>query len=81
MRRLHRRFGGALLLLAALSVAGAASAGDYRWRQSARADVREAPIKDCTRINGKYGYYGNPWCTPAEQARWDRWSARRSWGR
>jgi len=37
----------------------------------------EPPIKDCTRLNGRWGYYGNPWCTPAEQLRWDRWDARR----
>jgi hypothetical protein len=81
MTGLHRRLGGALLLVAALSVAGAAHAGGERWRKAGRADVREAAIKDCTRLNGRYGYYGNPWCTPAEQARWDRWSAGKRWVR
>jgi hypothetical protein len=35
------------------------------------------PLKDCTRYNGNWGYYGNPWCTKAEQALWDRAEARR----
>jgi hypothetical protein len=35
------------------------------------------PVKDCTRINGRWGYYGNPWCSPAEQQAWDRAEARR----
>jgi hypothetical protein len=35
------------------------------------------PVKDCTRINGRWGYYGNPWCSPAEQQAFDRAEARR----
>jgi hypothetical protein len=54
-------------------MAGPAGSTGYRSYKS----VRETPIKDCTRINGRYGYYGNPWCTPQEQARFDRWSASR----
>jgi hypothetical protein len=38
---------------------------------------QEAPLKDCTRYNGFYGFYGNVWCTPEEQARWDKWEAER----
>jgi hypothetical protein len=34
------------------------------------------PMKDCTRVNGRFGYYGNPWCTPAEQRAWDRATSR-----
>jgi hypothetical protein len=34
-------------------------------------------VKDCTRLNGRWGYYGNPWCTPAEQLAFDRAEARR----
>ena len=41
----------------------------------------ERPIKDCTRHNARAGYYANPWCTPEEQDRWDRWEARRLTGR
>lgn len=48
-------------------------------RAGARKAVRPAPppLKDCTRLNGRFGYYGNPWCTPAEQNAWDRAEARR----
>jgi hypothetical protein len=35
------------------------------------------PPKDCTRLNGRYGYYGNPWCSRHEQLLWDRWEAER----
>lgn len=61
---------------------GLAMGAGAAWADAGRAaapqqaaDVR--PVKDCTRHNGRVGYYGNPWCTPAEQARWDRWEARR----
>ena len=50
-------------------------------KAAAASTVRayQAPVKDCTRFNGRWGYYGNPWCTPAEQqALWDRAEARRS---
>jgi hypothetical protein len=42
-----------------------------------RAADESAPIKDCTRFNARFGYYGNPWCSVAEQQRWDRWEASR----
>ncbi|MBL8566809.1 MAG: hypothetical protein JNM89_13935 [Hyphomicrobiaceae bacterium] len=35
------------------------------------------PLKDCTRINGRWGYYGNLWCSPREQDAFDRFEARR----
>jgi len=60
-----------VIALTAAAFAVPASAKGYRVYKA----TREAPIKDCTRINGRFGYYGNPWCTPAEQARWDAWSA------
>jgi len=41
------------------------------------ARIYSAPLKDCTRVNGRFGYYGNPWCSPAEQRAWDRAQARR----
>jgi hypothetical protein len=47
---------------------------------AARKGARTAPpppLKDCTRVNGRWGYYGNLWCTPAEQLAWDRAEARR----
>jgi len=72
-----------IVALAAASTAFAAPASAEGWHRAhkSRHDVREAPIKDCTRLNGRWGYYGNPWCTPAEQARWDRWDAERRWVR
>lgn len=73
----------ALLLLAALPlilpVASSAEAG--RRDDAKRLASQTKPIKDCTRFNARYGFYGNPWCTPAEQERWDRWEARRLSGR
>ncbi len=54
-----------LTLVAALAVP-AESRGRGRVR------YWNAPVKDCTRINGRWGYYGNPWCTKAEQQQWDR---------
>jgi len=63
-----------LVGLAGLAATFAASA-EARGK---RDKVVESRIRDCTRINGRWGYYGNPWCTLAEQLRWDRWDARRS---
>jgi hypothetical protein len=69
---------GALALLTTLTASAEATGrpharDDYRWRN----DQPQPPVKDCTRFNGRSGYYGNPWCTEAEQLRWDRWEARR----
>lgn len=66
-----RLFGRVCMGLAAVSIAGTATAEGYRSHKKTRTYVRQAPIKDCRRFNGRYGYYGNPWCTAAEQARWD----------
>jgi hypothetical protein len=75
---MYLRFGSLLVLLGAgVAMAGAASAEEYRAYKASRAYVREAPVKDCTRFNGRFGYYGNPWCSPREQAAWDAWSDRR----
>jgi hypothetical protein len=63
-------------ITAIAAVVGPVSAEGYSAHKS-REYVRAAPIKNCTRINGRYGYYGNPWCTSAQQARWDRWSAQK----
>lgn len=41
------------------------------------AEAAQEPPKDCTRYNGFFGFYGNVWCSPEEQARWDRWEADR----
>jgi hypothetical protein len=75
---MHVRFGRLLVLLAAgIATIGAASAEGYRAYKASRTYVGAAPVKDCTPFNGRYGYYGNPWCTPREQAAWDRWTADR----
>jgi len=60
----------ALALATASTFAGPAESGSRKYAPS-------APLKDCTRYNGNWGYYGNPWCTKAEQALWDRAEARR----
>jgi hypothetical protein len=65
------KFAFFLSLLTALIACSVAEAGNVRRYYA------EAPVKDCTRLNGRWGYYGNPWCTPSEQLRWDRWDARR----
>ncbi len=56
-----------LLLIAAL--AAAASASPTEAKQPPRAKAKHTWQKprvdrdrDCTPINGRYGYYGNPWC-------------------
>lgn len=51
-----------------------------RWRGERSSSARHkdgSRPKDCTRYNGRWGYYGNPWCTPAEQRAFDIWDARR----
>ena len=69
---MSRKIARIVLIVAAVAIpAAVAEAG-----KAQRAYV-EAPPKDCTRLNGRWGYYGNPWCSPAEQLRWDRWEARR----
>ena len=70
---MSRKIARIVLIVAAVAIpAAVAEAG-----KAQRAYV-EAPPKDCTRLNGRWGYYGNPWCSPAEQLRWDRWEARHS---
>jgi hypothetical protein len=73
----QREFGSALLLVSLMLVgAGTASAEGSRTYRASRANSA-APVKDCTPFNGRFGYYGNPWCTAAEQVRWNRWDASR----
>lgn len=63
-----------IVLMAATVLPTWAAAGAT---SSSRQSVHAAPLKDCTRLNGRMGYYANPWCTAAEQARWDRRDSRR----
>jgi hypothetical protein len=52
------------MLMAIICGASAADAGSVH---------HHAPIKNCKRYNGPWGFYGNIWCTPAEQRQWDRY--------
>lgn len=64
------------LISAALIVSSVfAISVDARTRKGARNPA--LAVKDCTRINGRFGYYANPWCTPSQQRAWDRASAPR----
>jgi len=64
----------AILAVSALPPAALAERGRTT---AVRQPLVSPPVKDCTRINGRIGYYANPWCSPAEQERWDRWEAAR----
>lgn len=71
-----------LVALIAVPALTAHATDHRRGHDNARIQAAsERPVKDCTRLNGRYGYYANPWCTAAEQERWDRWEARRLTGR
>lgn len=67
-----------LACIAVLLAAAAVSAvpADAGGRKSART-WQAAPVKECPRFNGRNGYYGNPWCTKAEQDAWDRATSQR----
>jgi hypothetical protein len=67
----------AVICIAIAIVAATIPGASTEARGKQRGKLAEAPIKDCTRLNGRWGYYGNPWCTPVEQLRWDRWDAQR----
>jgi hypothetical protein len=58
-------------------LAAMAASPSFADRKSVRTAQPPPPLKDCTRVNGRSGYYGNMWCTPAEQQAWDRAEARR----
>ena len=61
------RLGLTCALAVVTAIIGVASVADAAGR------VRHAPLKDCRRYNGPWGFYGNNWCTPAEQRQWDRY--------
>lgn len=65
-----------VFVVAQLLWATGAWAKDVRAYEAGPLSSRHRPIKDCTRLNGRYGYYGNPWCSRSEQLRWDRRTAR-----
>ena len=61
----------ALVLASLIPATPGMSAGRHVYRPE------PSPPKDCTKVNGRNGYYGNPWCTEAEQRQWDRYDAAR----
>jgi len=76
-RPLVRVLGSTVFAFALVLWATGAWAKDGRANRVGQPGLRHAPLKDCTRVNGRYGYYGNSWCNRLEQHRWDRWNARR----
>jgi hypothetical protein len=67
-----------LVMVGVLAFVPSAGAGTGETRDRKAADaVLRPPLKDCTRFNGRIGYYGNPWCTEAEQRAWDLATERR----
>lgn len=67
----------AIALIMTLSVSPPSTAAERAKTPGLRQSASAPPVKECIRFNGRHGYYGNPWCTPAEQDRWDRWEAAR----
>ncbi|HRY07642.1 MAG TPA: hypothetical protein P5114_11020 [Hyphomicrobiaceae bacterium] len=72
---------GAIILACLFASSAHARSLDHgRWKRGHASGERHKappPRKDCTRINGRWGYYGNPWCSPAEQRAFDIWDAQR----
>lgn len=69
------------VIVLAIAVAATSSRADGRGHRTMTRPTDgnlAAPPKDCTRLNGRRGYYGNPWCTPEEQHAFDLWDARRA---
>jgi len=60
-----------IVVLVATSVVVSVPA-DAAKRKALRSWKPAPALKDCTRLNGRFGYYGNPWCSAAEQRAWDR---------
>jgi hypothetical protein len=67
----------AIVLIMALSVSPPSTAAERPKTSGLRQSASAPPVKECTRFNGRFGYYANPWCNAAEQDRWDRWEAAR----
>ena len=54
-----------MLLVAVLTTAALAAGLVATAEAAARRVKANAPVaapRDCTPVNGRYGYYGNPWC-------------------
>lgn len=76
VRKQRLPFVAGILALIPVLVSGAASANAGSGSAPRQASDGSPP-KNCVRVNSRFGYYGNPWCTPDEQLRWDRWEAKR----
>ncbi|HPG89159.1 MAG TPA: hypothetical protein PLD46_05865 [Hyphomicrobium sp.] len=51
------------MLLVAVLTTAALAAGLVASAEAGQRRVKATPApRDCTPINGRYGYYGNPWC-------------------
>ncbi len=51
------------MLLVAVLTTAALAAGLVATAEAAERRVKAiAAPRDCTPINGRFGYYGNPWC-------------------
>ncbi len=72
------RMCAAAVVVAAFSTLPLAASADPAKTSRVRQSATLSPPKDCTRFNGRFGYYANPWCSYAEQERWDRWEAARA---
>ncbi|MGD9668267.1 MAG: hypothetical protein AB7U75_04330 [Hyphomicrobiaceae bacterium] len=78
MKRPAVRRGLASVAVTVFAVLNVSTAVADRFHSAPRKEARhDTAPKDCTRYNGRWGYYGNPWCTPAEQRAFDLWEARR----
>ncbi|SFV36689.1 hypothetical protein [Hyphomicrobium facile] len=53
---------GIFLALAAVAPASQALAKHTRAKPKPQPWYAKPVERDCTPINGRYGYYGNPWC-------------------
>ncbi|MBA2125645.1 hypothetical protein DLM45_05320 [Hyphomicrobium methylovorum] len=52
-----------IVAIAILSLLSGIFAQSASAREDTRGKHRPAPPeRECTPINGRYGYYGNPWC-------------------
>lgn len=65
-----------ILIVAAAAVYGAPA--EAAKKRNAPTWQPAPVVKDCAPFNGRFGYYGNPWCTKAEQDAWDRATSRRT---
>ena len=59
---MHSKVALTLVLGSLIPATPGMSAGRHVYRP------KPSPPKDCTKLNGRNGYYGNPWCTRRSSA-------------